>query len=513
MRNMQMQDHNDASHRGPGREEDNDSDGSADAVVTAFMTEAEDEEQEGMGTTRTTGLTMQRRPSEGSLEFDARVEGKRVIAAFLHEATCYDLVPQSSKVVVFDRNIPIRLSYYALVEHEIGSAPLWDPLSQKLSGIITTLDFIDMLRYGHRTNSVLEILDSHSVASWRSLVLQLFDDMSMSTSLIEAGMPGVEAARVAAEELHKRQKSEDFGAVTSYSQLVSIDPRSSLYESCYAFKTHKLHWLPVIDVKEQVCVGVLTHLAVLQYLVSEFCEDRQLFEQSIQSLGIGTLVSNGGELHTATLNTPVHEILDMLSENQISSVPIINRRGKPIAAYSRTNIIDLVSHNSIENSLDLALGRLLFGESYGENYMDGMPESTKSGQSIDSSASGVESLGLPSEFDTTTSSENELGIPSRMRIHTCSVNDTLQQIFVKFSEIRDHTLMYVDANGDLEGLVTLTDLFNYFVDGLEDGAPVPGNTEAGMDDHEEVSDDLLHLSSSHNGAAANPGGVMGGEAR
>ncbi len=130
---------------------------------------------------------------------DDEREARKVIANFLNEFTCYDILPESSKVVIFDRNVPVRLSYYALVEHEIGAAPLWDPLSQTLSGIVTTLDFIEMLRYGYFTNSLIEILDNHSVASWRSLVVRLCESPEIAGSLMEAAMPAVSAASMAAE--------------------------------------------------------------------------------------------------------------------------------------------------------------------------------------------------------------------------------------------------------------------------------------------------------------------------
>ncbi|GBG23968.1 5'-AMP-activated protein kinase subunit gamma [Hondaea fermentalgiana] len=449
------------SHDGGTSDEDNDDEDGADAVVAAFMTEADYAEQGG-GAGANSGDGADGGGAGGA--FDAQREGRRVISLFLRDSSCYDLVPHSSKVVVFDRNIPIRLSYYALVEHEIGAAPLWDPLSQTISGVITTLDFIDMLRHGHKSDTVVELLDSHSVSSWRSLVLQLFEDASMVQCLTEAGMPAVEAARLAAEELRERQAKEDFTSANAYSDLVSIDPESSLYDSCAALKSQKLHWIPIVDVKGQVCVGVLTHLAALQYLVTEFCEDRQLFEQPIQSLGIGTFATEGTSLHTATLNTPVHEILELLSVKQIWCVPILNRQRKPLAVYSRTNIIDLVSHNSIENSLDMPLGRLIFGESYGEHLIDGKPDTGKSSMHSDSTASGAESsLGLPSDMET-TASESELGIPSRMRAHTCLVTDTLQQIFIKFAEVRVHSLLYVDDRGDLVGVITLSDLLGYFID-------------------------------------------------
>lgn len=44
-------------------------------------------------------------------------EGRRTVAAFLETATAYDILPESSKVVVIDTAVPVRLAFYALVEH------------------------------------------------------------------------------------------------------------------------------------------------------------------------------------------------------------------------------------------------------------------------------------------------------------------------------------------------------------------------------------------------------------
>mmetsp|Transcript_17012 Transcript_17012/g.27537 ORF Transcript_17012/g.27537 Transcript_17012/m.27537 type:complete len:449 (+) Transcript_17012:770-2116(+) len=422
-------------------DEENDFYASDNAVVESFMSAAVDEvTQEGDddsdnidskargGSARLESLSREDNiVQESSESMHNMKEGKRVIARFLRDSTCYQIIPESSKVVVFDQNIPIRLAYYALVEHEIGAAPLWDPLSQKLSGIITTLDCIEILRYGFHTDSLLQILDQHSVASWRSLVCQLLESPGIADSLVNAGMPSVSAASMAAEF----EATRKFWSFTDTSrELLYIHPDDSLYDACKRLKENNIHWLPIVDIGEQTCLGVVTHLAVLQYLVNEFCEARKLFEQPIAQLQIGTFASSEKEIITATLSTKVWKILDLLSVNHISCVPIVNKSGKPIAVYSRTNVIDLVSHNSVENSLDLSIGSLVFGENFVE--------------------------GDESDVDTM--------IPDRLRMHTCEVTYTLQRVFQKFAEVRVHRLLYVDEEGHLKGIVSLSDLLSYFLE-------------------------------------------------
>ncbi len=46
-----------------------------------------------------------------------RNTGKQAIVSFLESQTCYSVLRNSGKVVVFDTRIPIQLAFYALVEH------------------------------------------------------------------------------------------------------------------------------------------------------------------------------------------------------------------------------------------------------------------------------------------------------------------------------------------------------------------------------------------------------------
>ena len=62
---------------------------------------------------------------------------QRCLRSFLRGSKCYDLMLNSCKVVVFDVRIPIKLALYALVEHGINSAPLWDPFLHDYVGMIT----------------------------------------------------------------------------------------------------------------------------------------------------------------------------------------------------------------------------------------------------------------------------------------------------------------------------------------------------------------------------------------
>ncbi|KAI9907722.1 hypothetical protein PsorP6_003439 [Peronosclerospora sorghi] len=94
-------------------------------------------------------------------------EGKIVIAAFLRETRCYDVIKNSGKVVVFDVKIPINLAFFALVEHDIKSVPIWDAEQGKFVGMFTATDFVNILRHFYIRGSPMNELAEHSIASWR----------------------------------------------------------------------------------------------------------------------------------------------------------------------------------------------------------------------------------------------------------------------------------------------------------------------------------------------------------
>ena len=55
-------------------------------------------------------------------DIEAAVLGRALMADFLRASRTYDILPESSKVVVFDVAVPVKLAFYALVEH--GACPV-----------------------------------------------------------------------------------------------------------------------------------------------------------------------------------------------------------------------------------------------------------------------------------------------------------------------------------------------------------------------------------------------------
>ena len=56
-------------------------------------------------------------PTLADLSLAAAEAGRNTLAELMRSTRAYDVMPESSKVVVFDVSIPVRLAFYALVEH------------------------------------------------------------------------------------------------------------------------------------------------------------------------------------------------------------------------------------------------------------------------------------------------------------------------------------------------------------------------------------------------------------
>ena len=59
----------------------------------------------------------QAQPQAPLFDAEAAALGRALMANFLRATRTYDILPESCKVVVFDVAVPVKLAFYALVEH------------------------------------------------------------------------------------------------------------------------------------------------------------------------------------------------------------------------------------------------------------------------------------------------------------------------------------------------------------------------------------------------------------
>merc|ERR1712038_1879056 len=255
-------------------------------------------------------------PFMEKMEKDNKVEDLKnddhIFVKFFHFHKCYDLIPTSAKLVVFDTELLVKKAFFALVYNGVRAAPLWDSTKQRFVGMLTITDFIRILQMYYKSPTVeIEELEEHQLQTWRSVLKK--DDVK---------------------------------------QLVSIDPEATLFDAIKTLIENKIHRLPVIDPETGNVLYILTHKRLLRFLFLYIHDlpKPQYFNSSICDLKIGTY----NDIELAHHSTPIIEALHKFVNRRISALPIVDEEGKLIDIYAKFDVINLAAEKTYSN-LDISL--------------------------------------------------------------------------------------------------------------------------------------------------------------
>lgn len=261
----------------------------------------------------------------------SREAGKAAITEFLDSHNCFSVLRYSGKVVVFDTRIPIQLAFYALVEHDMQAAPLWDPEIRQFVGLLTVTDFIDILRF------------------YRSCMRNTQSDIPNTYTIDDLARKSI------ADILRDPRVNPNL----KHRQFVSADADATLNQSCTLLHTNSLDFLPVILPSDMRVLANITYTHILEHLVTHFREQRRLFDDSIFDLGIGTY---GSKVVTVQMNHTLEECLNLCQTHHLSAVPVVDENGCVVNVYSRSDISFLHHATDADDavqSLDKTVGEIL----------------------------------------------------------------------------------------------------------------------------------------------------------
>uniref|UniRef100_A0A670YL47 CBS domain-containing protein n=1 Tax=Pseudonaja textilis TaxID=8673 RepID=A0A670YL47_PSETE len=220
---------------------------------------------------------------------------------FMRSHRCYDAIPTSSKLVVFETTLQIKKAFLALVANGVRAAPLWDSKQQCFVGMLTITDFINILHRYYRSPMVKVYLQG------------------------------------------------------SFKPLVHISPNHSLFDAVYSLIKNKIHRLPVIDPISGNVLHILTHKRILKFLhIFVSAWKPRFLQKTIQELGIGTFRDIAVVLDSA----PVYTALEIFVDRRVSALPVVNEKGTVVGLYSRFDVIHLAAQKSY-NNLDISVGEAL----------------------------------------------------------------------------------------------------------------------------------------------------------
>lgn len=82
------------------------------------------------------------------------IENNQIFSYFMKHKFCYDIMPKSAKIVIFDTQLLVKKAFFALIYNGVRAAPLWDSKNQKFVGMLTITDFILILQKYYRQPNV-----------------------------------------------------------------------------------------------------------------------------------------------------------------------------------------------------------------------------------------------------------------------------------------------------------------------------------------------------------------------
>ncbi|XP_062225493.1 sucrose nonfermenting 4-like protein isoform X6 [Phragmites australis] len=223
------------------------------------------------------------------------------ISGILLHNTIYDVVPVSSKLAVLDTQLPVKQAFKIMHDEGLSMVPLWDDHQGTITGMLTALDFVLILRKVKDSDNLVDVA--------LTIIRNEISSVPIFKSLPDSsGMPLLNLATLSGilKFLCSKLQEQPEGYSLLQNQLVSIP-----------IGTWSLH------------TG----------------------RESIR------------QLRTLRLSTPLNSCLDFLLQDRISSIPIVDDNGSLHDVYSLSDIMALAKNDvyarieleqvTVQNALDV----------------------------------------------------------------------------------------------------------------------------------------------------------------
>ncbi|KAF3857216.1 hypothetical protein F7725_009075 [Dissostichus mawsoni] len=239
---------------------------------------------------------------------------------FMKSHSCYDAIPTSCKLVIFDTKLQVKKAFHALVANGLRAAPLWDSKLQRFVGMLTITDFINILHCYYKSPLVqMYELESHKIETWRGDSFQ---------SKYPRGISNMSTCNVSiASSFTSLQKPGDNQIFETIVILLILD-ELILFDAIYSLLKNKIHRLPVIDPVSGNVLHILTHKRILKFLhiFGKTVPKPAFVGRQIQELRIGTFTNIATVQQTATL----FDALSIFVERRVSALPVVDEQVKYI---------------------------------------------------------------------------------------------------------------------------------------------------------------------------------------
>jgi CBS domain-containing protein len=201
-------------------------------------------------------------------------------------------------------------------------------------------------------------------------------------------------------------------------RLISVDVEEPLFNVIRRISANRIHRAPVFHKESEALLFIITNGRLLDMIVRNVdFSTIELFDRAVGEFGIGTMHES---LIVVSTSAPVIEILKLFQQNSISTIPIIDEGGTVVEVFSRSDALHL--NLSGPKGLAATVGEVLGEHRHGE----------------------------------------------RHPIQACTMNDSLGSVVIRMTQHSIQSVVIVDAGKSPIGLISITDVFNFFVSAIGD---------------------------------------------
>lgn len=140
-------------------------------------------------------------------------------------------------------------------------------------------------------------------------------------------------------------------------ETVSIDPERPLYDACRRMLESRARRIPLVTSDSQTerphVLSVITQYRILKFVAVNVPDTQQL-RRPLGELLLGSY----DNVATASMDTPVIDVIHILVERSISSVPIVNSEGVVYNVFESVDVITLIK-GGFYDDLSLTVGEAL----------------------------------------------------------------------------------------------------------------------------------------------------------
>uniref|UniRef100_F1L0K0 5'-AMP-activated protein kinase subunit gamma-2 n=1 Tax=Ascaris suum TaxID=6253 RepID=F1L0K0_ASCSU len=343
------------------------------------------------------------RRSITDVQIQLNPESELNYARLMQYNACYEAMPTSSKMVVFDANLQLRKAFNGLIYQNTRHVLLSDPECEgTIVGILSVTDFIRVLLKLYKSRKDAEKNDA---------------DKEMETT---EGRSASASSLLANDDIGKltiKEYRELIQHEGKLMDLVSINADDSLLKAARLLSKHRIHRLPVMDPTNGSPLFILTHKRILKFmwLFGQSLSVPDYHQKPCKELGVGTWTG----IRVVFPDTPLVDCLDILLHKGVSGLPVVERNTyRVVDMYSRFDAIGVALEDKV-NQLDVTVEQAL-------------------------------------SFRNSFRQEKD-------RVVSIYDSDSLWTALTVLVERNVHRLCALRKNGSIEGLISLSDVINYMV--------------------------------------------------